>query len=629
MKKITIILLLVLMNIIPIKTYANSLNTTISGSNNVTAGSKFTVTFAINNTKDVQGIQTRINFNSSHFSIVNPTNLISNSSGGFTSSNNSYNASWTEYRSGNLSFLRIEFQTLSGFTPGTTSTISMSNTFIAQGNPPIQLPGNPSSLTITSLAPLSSTNTLSSISINGSNLSGFSSNTTSYTLPSTQDDSITINAVRTDSKSTLSGTGTFSLRYGSNRFNLTVRSESGATRTYSINVNRPDLRGDNTNIKSITIGDQVLTWNSDLSRNILLIPNSTSNGTLGIELEESTSTVTSSTDFDFSVGDNTVEIVVQSEKGTVSTHVIKVVRANDQGAFPDAYTSTQLKHVLIDGTIYLIQQGKITIPYNIETPELVFVAEHELTKIEVPEIPPFAFGDNNVVLEVNAFDGTSETITVNFHREDQMEPVTLEELLSNIESYPVNTLSFFYEGFITDEETLTILRTINKPLRIFVSTSSVSGYWLISNENIDLLKDIDFGIEEDASIEFEQSIGFITHSNFRFKEASFSQPMSFTITQLPQLQKYSSLHGYQVTTEGLVLLETWEILPLSSVIEVGGPLHLVVSPYLIEIPEEPFDIRLFYIGVGAAALGWLLWLIGVVRYSKLKRKFLKSKKGVL
>ena len=65
-----------------IKTYANSLNTTISGSNNVTAGSKFTVTFAINNTKDVQGIQTRINFNSSHFSIVNPTNLISNSSGG-------------------------------------------------------------------------------------------------------------------------------------------------------------------------------------------------------------------------------------------------------------------------------------------------------------------------------------------------------------------------------------------------------------------------------------------------------------------------------------------------------------------------------------------------------------------
>ena len=105
--------------------------------------------------------------------------------------------------------------------------------------------------------------------------------------------------------------------------------------------------------------------------------------------------------------------------------------------------------------------------------------------------------------------------------------------------------------------------------------------------------------------------------------------MSFTITQLPQLQKYSSLHGYQVTAEGLVLLETWEILPLSSVIEVGGPLHLVVSPYLIEIPEEPFDIRLFYIGVGAAALGWLLWLIGVVRYSKLKRKFLKSKKGVL
>lgn len=628
MKKIIFTLLLVISTMSPIQIHANTPGSSISGNTNVTAGSRFSLTFAITNTSNLVGIESRINYNSTYFSIVNATNLVTGMDNPFNVTNGRYfNSFPASPKSGTVSFVRVEFATRTAFTPGTKSDISMSNTFVTQGT--TESPVASRTVTITSLTPLSSTNTLSSISINGSNLSGFSSNTTSYTLPSTQDDSITINAVRTDSKSTLSGTGTFSLRYGSNRFNLTVRSESGATRTYTINVNRPDLRGDNTNIKSITIGDQVLTWNSDLSRNILLIPNSTSNGTLGIELEESTSTVTSSTDFDFSVGDNTVEIVVQSEKGTVSTHVIKVVRANDQGAFPDAYTSKQLKHVLIDGTIYLIQQGKITIPYNIETPELVFVAEHELTKIEVPEIPPFAFGDNNVVLEVNAFDGTSETITVNFHREDQMEPVTLEELLSNIESYPVNTLSFFYEGFITDEETLTILRTINKPLRIFVSTSSVSGYWLISNENIDLLKDIDFGIEEDASIEFEQSIGFITHSNFRFKEASFSQPMSFTITQLPQLQKYSSLHGYQVTAEGLVLLETWEILPLSSVIEVGGPLHLVVSPYLIEIPEEPFDIRLFYIGVGAAALGWLLWLIGVVRYSKLKRKFLKSKKGVL
>ncbi len=628
MKKLIVTLLVLMSTFTPLQIHANTASGSISGSTNVTAGTQFTLTFAIANGTNVEGVESVINFDSTHFSIVSSENLGSNNTTFFNKSNNKYADIWTgSPKSGTVQFLRIRFEARSGFSVGTKSTISMTNNFIIQNGSRVSVPNR--SIELTSIAPLSTVNTLSSITINGNNLSGFSSNITSYTLPSTQDDSITINAVRTDSKSTLSGTGTFSLRYGSNRFNLTVRSESGATRTYSINVNRPDLRGDNTNIKSITIGDQVLTWNSDLSRNILLIPNSTSNGTLGIELEESTSTVTSSTDFDFSVGDNTVEIVVQSEKGTVSTHVIKVVRANDQGAFPDAYTSTQLKHVLIDGTIYLIQQGKITIPYNIETPELVFVAEHELTKIVVPEIPPFVFGDNNVVLEITAFDGTTETVTINFHREDQMQPVSLEELLTNIESYPVNTLSFFYEGFITDEETLTILRTLNKPLRLFVSTSSVSGYWLLSNENIDLLKDIDFGIEEDASVEFEQSIGFITHSNFKFNEANFVQPMSFTLTQLPQLQKYTTLYGYQMTAEGLVLLETWEVLPLSSVIEVGGPLHLVVSPYLIEIPEEPFDIRLFYAGVGAAALGWLFWLIGVVRYSKLKRKFLKSKKGVL
>lgn len=628
MKKIIFTILLVLNTLSPIQIHANTPGSSISGNTSVTAGSRFTLTFAITNASNLVGIESRINYNSTYFSIANATNLVTGMDNPFNVTNGRYfNSFPASPKNGTVSFVRVEFATRAAFTPGTKSDISMSNTFVTQGT--TESPVATRSVTITSLTPQSSINTLSSITINGRNLSNFSPNTTSYTLPNTQDDSITINAVRTDNKSTLSGTGTFSLNYGSNRFNLTVRAESGATRTYAINVNRPDLRGDNTNIKSITIGDQVLTWNSELSRNILLIPNSTSNGTLDIELEESTSMVTSSTTFDFSVGDNTIEVVVQSEKGTVTTHVIKVVRANEQNNFPDAYTSTQIKHVSIDGTIYLIQQGRITIPYNVESPELVFVAEHELTQIEVPDIPSFVFGDNSVVLEVTAFDGTTETLTINFYREDQMTPVSLDELLANIESYPVNTLSFFYEGFITEEETLTILRTINKPLRLFVRTSSVSGYWLLSNENIDLLKDIDFGLEEDVSVEFEQSIGFITHSNFKFKEANFIQPMSFTLTQLPQLQKYSTLYGYQMTTDGLVLLEEWEVLPLSNSIEIGGPLHLVVSPYLIEIPEEPFDIRLFYAVVGAAALGWLFWLIGVVRYSKLKRKFLKSKKGVL
>lgn len=619
---------------IPQRVYANTLGTSISGTTSVTAGNRFTLTFAITNAANAQGIQSKINFNSNHFSIVSATNLISNTSGGFTASNNSYVASWTQYLSGTISFVRIEFQTRPGFTPGTTSPISMSNTFVTQGNPPKEFPESGSglsrSVTITSIAPSSTVNTLSSISINGTNLSNFSSSTLNYNLPDTTADSITIAAVRTDSKSTLTGTGTFALRYGSNRFSLSVRSESGSTRTYTINVNRPDLRGDDTSIKSVTIGEQVLVWNQDASRNILLVPNSISSGTLNIQLNESSSKVTSSTSVELAVGENDISISVQSEKGTTNTYTFKIVRADDQNNHPDQYVSTKIKHVLIDGEIYLIRDNKVILPYNVETPTILFVPEAPLTLISDVEIESLAFGDNNVLLEITSFNGTVEMVNINLFREDQMNPVSLSELLLNIESYPVATLSFFYEGLIEDEDVLNTILSANKALRVYVSTTSMNGYWSLSQEDVVLLKDLDLGVEEDQSIEFQSSLGFIIQNNFRFKEMAFSKPLSFTLMNLNGLESYEQLYGYQMTEEGLVYLENWSVTPLSSIIEVGGPLHLVVSPALIvEEPDTSFDIRYLYALAGATLLGWLLWLINVVRYAKLKRKFLKSKKGVL
>ena len=357
MKKITLGIILILTIMTPQHIHANTLNTSITGSSNVTAGNSFTLTFAVTNAKDAQGIQSIISYDTNHFSIVSAQNLISNSSGGYTLASNRYDASWLEYRSGSISFLRIVFQTRSNFTPGTSSSISMNTTRIAQGNPPKQFDGAASSITITSIAPLSTTNTLNNITVNGSNLSGFRSSTTSYTLPDTQETSISIGAERTDSKSTLSGTGTFPLSYGNNRFVLTVRSESGSNRTYTINVPRPDLRGDDTSIKSITVGDQTLEWNTDdITQNILLIPNSISQTDISVQLNESSSKVTSSLSQTLNVGENNVEITVQSEKGTVTTYAVMIVRADDQNVFPIKYTSTDIEQVLIDEVQYLLNQ---------------------------------------------------------------------------------------------------------------------------------------------------------------------------------------------------------------------------------------------------------------------------------
>jgi hypothetical protein len=630
MKKIIVSFLILLSIFNPTNVYANTPTGSITGNTNITAGTRFTLTFAITNSTNIVGVESIINFNSNHFSIVNTTNLVSDgSSPFFNTSNNKYASFWTQNpRSGTVNFLRVEFQARPGFTIGTTSQISMTNTFVTQGTTEIGVPNR--SITLTSIAPLSTVNTLSSISINGTNLSNFNSSTLNYNLSDTSADSITIGAVRTDSKSTLTGTGTFALRYGSNRFSLNVRSESGSTRTYTINVNRPDLRGDNTTIKSVSLGEHILVWNEDNSKNILLVPNSVANGTLNIELNESSSKVTSNTSVNLNVGENDIAITVQSEKGTSNTYNLKIVRANDQGVFPDKYVSTKIKHVLIDGEIYLIRDNKVVLPFNIESPTIIFVPESDLTFISEVEVDSLNFGDNILSLQVTSYNGTVENYDVNLFREDQMNPVSLSELLENIESYPVATLSFFYEGLISDEDIMNTLLSADKAFRVYVSTSSMVGYWAISKEEVVLLRDLDLGVEEDQSLAFQESLGFIIQNNFKFKELAFSKPLSFTLTQLFGLESYPDLYGYQMTSEGLVYLEDWSVTPLSSVIEVGGPLHLVVSPALIEVEEnEPsLDIRYVIALAGATVLGWLLWLISTIRYSKLKRKFLKSKKGV-
>lgn len=631
MKKILLSILLILVILKPIDIHANSLSTSITGTTNVTAGSTFTLTFVVNNAVNAQGIQTRISFNPNHFSIVSATNLINNSLGGYTPSSNSYSASWTEYRSGNISFLRIVFQTLSGFTPNTNSQISLSNTLVVQGDPPVQLSASSTSVTIRSIAPLSTVNTLSSISINGTNLSNFSSNTLNYTLPDTQATSITINATRTDSRSTLTGTGTFPLSYGRNRFSLNVRSESGSTRTYTITVDRPDIRGDDTSIKSVSVGEPRLEWDQTNRRNILLVPHTIASSNLVIELNEASSRVTSPTSVNLEIGENIVDIVVRSERGTTQTYQLTLVRADEQGRFPEKFTSTALKHVLIDGTIYPINEGRVIVPFNVITPRIEFIPEHDLTQITFEEVESLEFGDNVINLNIEAFDTTVVNQNITIIREDQMNPVSLSELLENLDDFPVNTLSFFYEGPILDEEILNALKSSEKAFRVFVSTSTITGFWTLDRDDVSLLRDLDLSVSEDTSIEHQESLGFIIHHNLQFLEMNFPKPLPFTIVDLSTLSQYPTLYGYQLSAEGLQPIESWALNPLLSTIQVGGPLHLVITPVHIieEEAKDTLDVRYVYAAVGIAVLGWLLWLISVVRFSRLKKKFRKLKKGVL
>ena len=105
----------------------------------------------------------------------------------------------------------------------------------------INLSGN-KTVTVKEKAPDSKINTLSSLKVDGFDLSPtFDSEVLEYSVvvpPNTT--KINISATKKDSTSTVSGTGEFEVTEGDNQFKIDVKAQNGDLRTYTINVSVTD-----------------------------------------------------------------------------------------------------------------------------------------------------------------------------------------------------------------------------------------------------------------------------------------------------------------------------------------------------------------------------------------------------
>ena len=130
-----------------------------------------------------------------------------------------------------------------------TGTISLGNTIFYR-NDFTELKGNNISINVKLL---STNNELSSITLDkGSLTPSFNKNTLNYqvTLDSSN---ITIGAVASDKKATVSGIGNKELKEGKNTFVITVTSEAGEKREYQIVITRPVKKQDNSEKKEDNI----------------------------------------------------------------------------------------------------------------------------------------------------------------------------------------------------------------------------------------------------------------------------------------------------------------------------------------------------------------------------------------
>jgi hypothetical protein len=347
MRKVLILMsVLVAMLLNPMGVKAATISSAITGNNSVVVGSDVVLTFAITPSETIGGFSGRIKFDSSFLTIskyepLNQVSLISfnQTTGAFNS-----NTNISSYRQ----FLRVTFKPTSNFKAGTSTKVEFTEIVGSDLTGTTRIYGTSSSRTISATAPKSTNNNLATLTVDGKSVAGFVASNTSYSLGSTDADSITIGATTSDSKATLTGTGKKSLVYGSNSFSVVVTAESGAKKTYTISINRNDYRSKNNDLMSLSVEGYNLIFDKDKLTYTLIVDNAVTSVNISAQAADNKASVSGTGAKTLKIYSNIINVVVTAENTSKKTYSINVVRRDVAGIAGDLSRDNQLKSLIIE-----------------------------------------------------------------------------------------------------------------------------------------------------------------------------------------------------------------------------------------------------------------------------------------
>ena len=273
----------------------------------------------------------------------------------------------------------------------------------------------------------SNENRLSSLSISGGSIN-FNPDTTSYST-TINSQTATISAIKKDSSSSMIGNlGTVSLNYGTNTFKISVTSETGVTRTYTINITRPDTRSKNNYLSSLAVSNTNITFN----RNTLVYNLSTTSDNVQISAtkDDNKASVTGTGRFNLNYGTNTYRVNVTAENGSTRTYTININREDTRSSNNNLKSLTLSKGNL--------NFNKSTTTYNVDVDKDTTSVKIEATLEDVkasfengfgPRTINLNPGNNTIYIKVRNEIGNVKTYTININREDgKSSDSTLKEI---------------------------------------------------------------------------------------------------------------------------------------------------------------------------------------------------------
>ena len=287
------------------------------------------------------------------------------------------------------------------------------------------------SKSVTVTPPKSSDNTLSNLKVDGVTVSGFSSSKTSYTLKDNSGTSISISATANDSKASVSGIGSKTLKYGKNTFGVTVTAENGSKKTYNIVVNKPDPRSKNNNLKSLSVSSGTIDFDKNTTSYLIKVEHDVENITITASAEDSKANVSGTGTKILKDYVNEFKIVVKAENESTKTYIVKVARKDESGNYGKLSTDNSVKSISMTG--YDIKFNKDIKKYNVlvedvNEVEIKVTPNDSKASISIENNTDLKAGLNKVVVKVTAENGDVNEYLFNVYKigEEKKEETTVE-----------------------------------------------------------------------------------------------------------------------------------------------------------------------------------------------------------
>ena len=273
----------------------------------------------------------------------------------------------------------------------------------------------------------SNENRLSSLSISGGSIN-FNPDTTSYST-TINSQTATISAIKKDSSSSMIGNlGTVSLNYGTNTFKISVTSEIGVTRTYTINITRPDTRSKNNYLSSLVVSNTNISFNRDTL--VYNLSTTSDNVQISATKDDNKASVTGTGRFNLNYGTNTYRVNVTAENGSTRTYTININREDTRSSNNNLKSLTLSKGNL--------NFNKSTTTYNVDVDKDTTSVKIEASLEDVkasfengfgPRTINLNPGNNTIYIKVRNEIGNVKTYTININREDgKSSDSTLKEI---------------------------------------------------------------------------------------------------------------------------------------------------------------------------------------------------------